>query len=210
MYLFGVRPRNACKHALIRYGGAAACLFAGVRDGVQSASKVPEEIGHMAKFALYGELKAKPGKEKEVEAFLTRGAEMARSEPKTRHWYAFKEDKPGVYGIFDTFDDEAGRDEHLNGAIAKALMSKADALLSQNSQDRPARGKGVAAAPRPAVDLRRALARRALAAKSLAGHDWDASLAGRARCSPRDGLRAGDLRRERDCIRSRGWADIAP
>ena len=85
----------------------------------------------MAKFALYGELKAKPGKEAEVEAFLKQGASMAGNEPATLDWYAIKEDKPGVYGIFDTFDDEAGRDAHLNGAIAKALMAKADELLSE-------------------------------------------------------------------------------
>ena len=85
----------------------------------------------MAKFALYGELKAKPGKEGEVEAFLKQGAEMAARESQTLHWYAIKEDKPGVYGIFDTFDDEAGRDAHLNGEIAKALMGKAGELLSE-------------------------------------------------------------------------------
>lgn len=85
----------------------------------------------MAKLALYGELKAKPGKEAEVEAFLKQGAEMAKAEPGTIHWYAIKEDRPGVYGIFDTFDDEAGRDAHLNGAIAAALMAKADDLFSE-------------------------------------------------------------------------------
>ncbi len=85
----------------------------------------------MAKFALYGELNAKPGKEPEVEAFLKQGAQMAQAEPGTLHWYAIKEDRPGVYGIFDTFDTEAARDAHLNGEIAKALMSSADELLSE-------------------------------------------------------------------------------
>ncbi len=85
----------------------------------------------MAKFALYAELKAKAGKEAEVEAFLKQGAEMAKAETGTVHWYAFKEDKSGVFGIFDTFDDEAGRDAHLNGEIAKALMAKADELFSE-------------------------------------------------------------------------------
>src|SRR3954465_15073803 len=80
----------------------------------------------MAKYALYAELKAKPGKEAEVEAFLTQGAQMAQSETGTVNWFGFKEDKPGVFGIFDTFDDETGRDAHLNGDIAKALMAKAD------------------------------------------------------------------------------------
>ena len=85
----------------------------------------------MAKYALYGELKAKPGKEAEVEAFLKQGATMAASEKGTIHWYAIKEDRPGVYGIFDTFEDEAGRQAHLNGEIAKALMANAETLLSE-------------------------------------------------------------------------------
>ena len=85
----------------------------------------------MAKFALYVELKAKAGKEAEVEAFLKQCAEMAKAEPGTIHWYGFKEDKGGVFGVFDTFNDEAGRDAHLNGPIAKALMASADALFSE-------------------------------------------------------------------------------
>src|ERR1700733_11027883 len=85
----------------------------------------------MAKYALYVELKAKPGKEVEVEAFLKQGSTMVRAEPGTVDWYGFKEDKPGVFGIFDTFDDEAGRDAHLNGEIAKALMAKAEEYFAE-------------------------------------------------------------------------------
>jgi quinol monooxygenase YgiN len=84
----------------------------------------------MPKFALFGELKAKPGKEADVEAFLKQGAELARKEQGTVTWYAIKEDD-GRYGIFDTFNDEAGRDAHLNGEIAKALMAKANELFSE-------------------------------------------------------------------------------
>jgi quinol monooxygenase YgiN len=84
----------------------------------------------MAKLALYGRLKPKPGKEAEVEAFLKQGAIMAKDEPATIHWFALKEDD-GYYGIFDTFDDEAGREAHLNGAIAKALMAHAGDLLAE-------------------------------------------------------------------------------
>lgn len=83
----------------------------------------------MVKFALYGSLKAKPGKEAEVEAFLKQGAELARKESGTVTWYAIKEDD-GQYGIFDTFETEAGRDAHLNGEIAKALMAKANELFA--------------------------------------------------------------------------------
>jgi len=84
----------------------------------------------MPKFALYGELKPKPGKEAEVEAFLKQGAELAKKEQGTVTWYALKEGEDR-YGIFDTFNDEAGRDAHLNGEIAKALMAKASELFSE-------------------------------------------------------------------------------
>jgi quinol monooxygenase YgiN len=83
----------------------------------------------MAKFALYVQLKAKPGKEADVEAFLKQGAEMSKAETGTVTWYALKEDE-GSYAVFDTFDDEAGRDAHLNGEIAKALMANAETLFS--------------------------------------------------------------------------------
>lgn len=87
----------------------------------------------MIKFALYGALKAKPGKEAEVEAFLKQAAEMARQETGTVTWYAIREDD-GQYGIFDTFSDEAGREAHLNGEIAKQLMAKAGELLKEPPQ----------------------------------------------------------------------------
>ena len=83
----------------------------------------------MAKYALYVSLKAKPGKEKDVEVFLKQGAEMAKKEGGTVSWFGLHEDK-GLYSIFDTFNDEAGRDAHLNGEIAKALMAKASELFA--------------------------------------------------------------------------------
>jgi quinol monooxygenase YgiN len=83
----------------------------------------------MAKYALYVPLKAKPGKENDVKAFLKQGAAMARNESGTVSWYALDEDE-GRFSVFDTFNDEAGRDAHLNGDIAKALMAKADELFA--------------------------------------------------------------------------------
>jgi len=83
----------------------------------------------MAKQSLWVMLKAKAGKEAEVEAFLKQGAVMSNDEPKTVTWFGVKMG-PGTYGVFDTFDDEAGRDAHLNGEIAKALMAKASELFS--------------------------------------------------------------------------------
>ena len=86
----------------------------------------------MAKFAFHVELKSKPGKESEVEAFLKQGAAMAKAEAGAVSWYGLKEeDKPGVYGIFDTFNDEVGRDAHLKGELAKALMGRAAELFAE-------------------------------------------------------------------------------
>jgi quinol monooxygenase YgiN len=83
----------------------------------------------MAMQAIWVMLKAKPGKEADVEAFLKQGAEMSKDEPQTVTWYGLKI-APGMYGVFDTFDDEAGRDAHMNGEIAKALMANASELFS--------------------------------------------------------------------------------
>lgn len=82
----------------------------------------------MAKYALYVSLKAKPGKEKDVEAFLKQGAEMSKKEAGTVSWFGLSEGE-GQYSVFDTFNDDAGRDAHLNGDIAKALMAKASELF---------------------------------------------------------------------------------
>lgn len=83
----------------------------------------------MVKLALLVTLKAKQGKEKEVEDFLNSGLELVQQEPKTKTWYALKIDE-STYGIFDTFDDEDGRQAHLSGKVAEALMAKASELFS--------------------------------------------------------------------------------
>jgi quinol monooxygenase YgiN len=80
--------------------------------------------------AIWAQLEAKPGKEKEVEAFLKSAQPLAEREPLTLSWYAIKTG-PGTYGIFDTFADENGRNTHLNGEIAKALFAKAAELFSK-------------------------------------------------------------------------------
>src|SRR3954469_25367353 len=87
----------------------------------------------MAQLALYAHMKARPGKEQDVEAFLKSALPMARGEKGTLTWYAFEEDS-GSYGIFDTFDTEQARQAHLDGPIAKALMSKATELLAAPPQ----------------------------------------------------------------------------
>lgn len=77
----------------------------------------------MPKFALYVPLEAKPGKENEVMDFLRSAVPLVQAEPGTISWYAIQEG-PSSFAIFDTFDDEAGRDAHLNGKVAAALMER--------------------------------------------------------------------------------------
>ena len=84
----------------------------------------------MTRLAIWAELEAKPGKEKEVEAFLKSAQPLAEQEQGTISWYAIKMG-PAKYGIFDTFADENGRNAHLNGEIAKALFAKAKELFAK-------------------------------------------------------------------------------
>lgn len=79
--------------------------------------------------ALLVRFEAQPGKEAEVEAFLRSAIGLARREPGTIHWFALKIG-PSTFGVFDTFTDEPGRQAHLAGPIAAALMENAPALLA--------------------------------------------------------------------------------
>ncbi len=83
----------------------------------------------MMKKGLFVKLVAKPGEEAQLEAFLNRGLALVYEEPLTRTWYALKFND-STYGIFDSFDDDEGRNEHLTGRIAEALGENADKLLA--------------------------------------------------------------------------------
>jgi quinol monooxygenase YgiN len=84
----------------------------------------------MIKFALFARLEAKPGGEAEVQQFLEAGLSMARDEKTTPIWCALRI-SPTTFGIFDAFEDEAGRQAHLAGPIAQALMAKAPELFAK-------------------------------------------------------------------------------
>jgi quinol monooxygenase YgiN len=83
----------------------------------------------MLSLGLLVRLEAKPGKEKEVAAFLKQGLQMANQEPTTPLWFALRLG-PSTFGVFDAFHDESGRQAHLNGPIAKALMAQAADLFA--------------------------------------------------------------------------------
>jgi quinol monooxygenase YgiN len=101
-------------------------LFAAVVLSPSRRGPCSKQEKTMTKFALYVPLQAKPGKEREVADFLRSAVPLVNAEPGTISWFAVQEG-PSSFAIFDTFDDEAGRDAHLNGKVAAALMEKAKA-----------------------------------------------------------------------------------
>jgi quinol monooxygenase YgiN len=83
----------------------------------------------MVKVGLYVPLEAKPGKEADVAAFLESGRALVDEEPGTTAWFAIRSG-PSTFAIFDVFEDDEGRQAHLSGKVAEALMANADALLA--------------------------------------------------------------------------------
>ena len=83
----------------------------------------------MLKLGLFARLEAKPGKEEAAAAFLMQGLQLANQETTTPVWFALRLG-PTTFAIFDAFHDEAGRQSHLTGPIAKALMAQAATLLA--------------------------------------------------------------------------------
>jgi quinol monooxygenase YgiN len=84
----------------------------------------------MATVGLLVRLVAKPGKEAEVASFLEGGLALVQQEPATIAWFAIRLG-PSEFGIFDAFPHDAGRQAHLGGQVAAALMARAPELLAQ-------------------------------------------------------------------------------
>jgi quinol monooxygenase YgiN len=83
----------------------------------------------MIKLAFLAKFEAQPGREEEVAKFLDAAHDMAKKEPTTVNWYAFRMSHT-MFGVFDTFNDEAGRQKHLNGPIGQALLAKTPELFT--------------------------------------------------------------------------------
>jgi quinol monooxygenase YgiN len=84
----------------------------------------------MEKLGLWVMLKAKSGKEAEVAEFLKSAVPLVEAEPETISWYALQVG-PSTFGIFDTFAADSGREAHLSGKVAAALIAKAPELLAE-------------------------------------------------------------------------------
>lgn len=87
-------------------------------------------MAQSVKVALFVRLEAKPGKEADVEKFLRGGLALVQQEPATTAWFGIRLG-PSTFGIFDAFPDEAGRQAHLSGQVAAALMANAPELLAE-------------------------------------------------------------------------------
>ena len=79
---------------------------------------------------LFVRLEAKPGREEDVATFLNGGLSLVEDEPATTAWFALRFG-PTTFGIFDVFPDESGRDAHLSGRVAQALLEKAPEILAE-------------------------------------------------------------------------------
>ena len=84
----------------------------------------------MVTVGLVVRMEAKPGREADIEKFLEDGLAVVQDEPATTAWFAIRWG-PSTFGIVDFFPDESGRDAHLSGRVAAALMEKAPDLLSE-------------------------------------------------------------------------------
>ena len=86
------------------------------------------EGGNTITVGLFVRIEAKPGKEVAIEKFLTGALPLVEAEPATTVWFALRLGPP-TFGIFDAFPDESGRNAHLSGRVAAALMSGETAAL---------------------------------------------------------------------------------
>jgi quinol monooxygenase YgiN len=87
----------------------------------------------MNSLGILATLQGKPGKESEVETFLKSAAPLVEAETGTAARYSFRM-SPAIFGIFDTFKDDAVRAAHVNGEVAKALFARAEELFAAPPQ----------------------------------------------------------------------------
>ena len=110
-------------------GAYRACFATSADSPNRVQPNSPKGKEKMAKLGLFVALEAKAGKEQQLAAFLRNALPLVEAEPATVSWFAIQIG-PSKFGIFDTFPDEVGREAHLSGEVAKALMARAVDLLA--------------------------------------------------------------------------------
>jgi len=121
-----VGPDRACRE---RGNRVTRCGWLLVTEhGVSGLADMHEGENEMNKFGILATLEARPGKERDVEEFLSLATPLVAAEVGTTAWFAFKIG-PATFGIFDTFRNEEGRSAHVNGEVARALFARAEELF---------------------------------------------------------------------------------
>jgi quinol monooxygenase YgiN len=105
-------------------------------DNPARTTSDPDEGATTMKIGLLAHIEAKPEYADKVEAMLRDAVTLAEQEAHTITWFSFRSG-PTTFGVFDTFDDEDGRQAHLDGQIAAALMSAAETMLASPPDIRP-------------------------------------------------------------------------
>jgi len=90
----------------------------------------------MVTTGLIVRLEARAGKEDAVAEFLRSAVPLVEGEPQTIAWFAVRLG-PSSFAIVDVFPDDGGRQAHLAGPVAAALMANADELLSEPPDIQP-------------------------------------------------------------------------
>jgi quinol monooxygenase YgiN len=103
-------------------------LDSGIEERSRAGRSPAEGACYMVKLGILARMEAKPGKEDEVASFLEGALPLVQEEQDTITWYAIRIG-PSEFGIFDTFEDDAGRQAHLSGKVAEALMANASELF---------------------------------------------------------------------------------
>jgi quinol monooxygenase YgiN len=84
----------------------------------------------MVTVGLCVRLVAAPAKENDVAKFLEGALPLVEAEPETTAWFAARVDA-STFLIFDVFPTEEGREQHMLGRVAEALLARAAHLFSQ-------------------------------------------------------------------------------
>ena len=102
-------------------------------DSAAPVAELDTPSAQSVQLGLYVEINARPDKINEVAHLLTNAQALVEAEPGTLNWFAVRVGDTR-FAIFDTFNNESDREAHLNGEVAKALMGKAEELLSETPQ----------------------------------------------------------------------------
>jgi GNAT superfamily N-acetyltransferase/quinol monooxygenase YgiN len=122
----GIPVRDAVRFTL-KLGRSAP--EQGRLSGRDDAGKDTRKGEPMVTKGLIVRIESKAGREDDVAAFLRDAAELVEDEPATVAWFAVATG-PRSFAIVDVFPDEAGRQAHLEGPVAAALVEQSHELLA--------------------------------------------------------------------------------